>query len=153
LQKSGGILGERAGVKYAFSESHRPWWPHWRMGKVLRVSKVAFCPGVADLKVRATGTTGVSPRRSGSSSWVMIACAGLAVIVDLLPSTVETTAQFRTNGEGTTSLTCRPRPVMLSSKRSPGARKIGVGFMPSATPAGVPVEMIIPGVRVMNWLT
>ena len=36
---------------------------------------------------------------------------------------------------------------------SPGSRKIGCGFMPRATPGGVPVAITSPACRVMKWLT
>ena len=45
---------------------------------------------------------------------------------------------------------CWPRPSMPSSTTSPSLRKTG-GFMPRPTPGGVPVEMMSPGWRLMNW--
>ena len=49
---------------------------------------------------------------------------------------------------------CRdlPRPSIPSSTTSCGRKYLG-GFMPSPTPAGVPVLMTSPGSRVMNSLT
>src|SRR4029079_6901734 len=50
---------------------------------------------------------------------------------------------------------CRdsPRRSMPSATTSPGARYTGDGFIPSPTPAGVPVLMTSPGKSVMNSLT
>ena len=40
---------------------------------------------------------------------------------------------------------------MPSSITSPAFRNVG-GFIPMPTPGGVPVEMMSPGCRLMNWL-
>jgi hypothetical protein len=40
---------------------------------------------------------------------------------------------------------------MPSVTTSPALRNCG-GFMPMPTPGGVPVVMMSPGIRVMNWL-
>src|SRR5215471_17003440 len=46
---------------------------------------------------------------------------------------------------------CSPSPAMLSLTTSPTFKYFGSGFMPSATPGGVPVMMTSPGSRTMNW--
>ena len=51
----------------------------------------------------------------------------------------------------TTLRLLQPMPSMPISMTSPGSSQRG-GFMPMATPAGVPVAMISPGSRVMNRL-
>src|ERR1700691_378524 len=45
-----------------------------------------------------------------------------------------------------------PRCSIPNSTTSPAFKYCG-GFMPNATPAGVPVLMTSPGSNVMNWLT
>src|SRR5262252_8435549 len=50
----------------------------------------------------------------------------------------------------TTFWVCSPSPAMLSFTTSPTFRNFGSGFMPSATPGGVPVIMTSPGSRTMN---
>src|SRR5216683_1340090 len=45
---------------------------------------------------------------------------------------------------------CLPSPAVLSSTTSPTCRNFGSGFMPSATPGGVPVMMTSPGSSTMN---
>lgn len=51
--------------------------------------------------------------------------------------------------KGTTFCRCSPSPLMPRVTTSPGFSHAWVGFMPSATPAGVPVVMMSPGSRVM----
>ena len=46
-----------------------------------------------------------------------------------------------------------PNPSTPNRMTSLGSRKIGSGFMPRATPGGVPVAMTSPGCSVMKWLT
>ena len=48
---------------------------------------------------------------------------------------------------------CSPRPSMPSRMVWPGLSQTGSGLMPMPTPGGVPVEMMSPGCRLMNWLT
>ena len=48
---------------------------------------------------------------------------------------------------------CSPRPAMPSRISSPAFRYTGVGFMPMATPGGVPVVIRSPGQSVMKRLT
>ena len=51
-----------------------------------------------------------------------------------------------------TRCVCAPSPVIDMSTWSPSFRNCG-GFIPSPTPAGVPVMIRSPGRSVMNWLT
>lgn len=44
-----------------------------------------------------------------------------------------------------------PRPVMLTSTRSPSSRYFGF-FIPIATPDGVPVNITVPTCNVVPWL-
>lgn len=46
---------------------------------------------------------------------------------------------------------CSPSPSMPSRMTSPGLRNTG-GFWPRPTPGGVPVEMMSPVCRLINWL-
>src|SRR3954447_20537773 len=50
----------------------------------------------------------------------------------------------------TTFCSCSPSPSMPSRTTSPALRNCGVGFMPSATPGGVPVMMTSPGSNTTN---
>jgi hypothetical protein len=47
---------------------------------------------------------------------------------------------------------CSPRPSTPSSMTSPGFMNRGSGLKPRPTPGGVPVLMMSPGKRLMNWL-
>src|SRR6476661_7586587 len=51
---------------------------------------------------------------------------------------------------GTTFCSCSPSPSMPRRTTSPALRNCGVGFMPSATPGGVPVMMTSPGCMTRN---
>src|SRR5262249_43267067 len=50
----------------------------------------------------------------------------------------------------TTFCCCSPRPSMPRRTTSPACRYFGVGFMPMATPGGVPVTITSPGSSTMN---
>jgi len=53
----------------------------------------------------------------------------------------------------TTRCCCSPRPLMPRRIVFPARRKIGAGFCPMPTPAGVPVEMTSPDCRLITRLT